>query len=601
MDEVVTDDNEDELLPSGCTCCLCTNDIKLTDEVFLVRIVHPFIIETKLEYFDIVDDQGRYKYSPVFFDFECWEEESEEVQTIQEDVPPIEAMDGIILCDICESDICQGEAMGLVQFGEIRHYAAELLLHTSRAECTSFLSELLVDVEPKVRNTAIKTSIKKNNPEIINAVIENLGSPIYSNQAMNALVLMGPETLPALDSAFYRIGQSTQMMLRIIQVIGRIGGQRPREVLWNKMDYPNKVIVSQVLLSLGECGFKAGISQITRIKYVIESDIEDISWNLHAMEEVGNEGFSNNIKDALRWEIQNDIEHIYMLLTMLYDTRSIQLVKENIDSGTAEGITYAVELLDVFLSEQLKQRVIPVLDDIADAERIGRLQDIYPRVKLDSKLVLKFLINRDFTQSNRWTKACVLFQIGLQRIADFKLDLIAQLFNPDLLIREVSAWALFQIDPKEYEQHVKRLGDVARRDLDNLIIHSKKMTRFERILFFQKISVFEGVSGIVLSYLADLSEEFRLQADESLVLDEKYNNDFYILVSGTVDFLQHGEKAAEFERGQFIGEMLGAPNFLNTNILVAKTDVIVLKINKDQFYELLSDNVKLADKVLEFI
>ena len=31
------------------------------------------------------------------------------------------------------------------------------------------------------------------------------------------------------------------------------------------------------------------------------------------------------------------------------------LLKENIDSGTAEGITYAIELLDVFLSEQLKE------------------------------------------------------------------------------------------------------------------------------------------------------------------------------------------------------------------------------------------------------
>ena len=82
------------------------------------------------------------------------------------------------------------------------------------------------------------------------------------------------------------------MMLRVIQVIGRIGGQRAREILWSKIDYPNKIVVSQVLLSLGECGFKAGISQITRIKYAIESDIADISWNLSAIQEVGDEGFS---------------------------------------------------------------------------------------------------------------------------------------------------------------------------------------------------------------------------------------------------------------------------------------------------------------------
>lgn len=482
-----------------------------------------------------------------------------------------------------------------------RHYAAELLLHTSKDECTSFLMELLNDSESKVRNTALKTSTKKNNPEVINAVIENLGNPVFSNQAMNALVLIGSETLPALDSAFYRSGQSTQMMLRVIQVIGRIGGQRAREILWGKIDYPNKIIVSQVLLSLGECGFKAGISQITRIKYAIESDIADISWNLSALQEVGDEGFHEQIKTTLRSEIQNDIEHIYMLLTMLYDTRSIQLVKENIDSGTAEGITYAIELLDVFLSEQLKQRVIPILDDLTDAERTSRLEDFYPRIKLDSKLVLKFMINRDFAQSNRWTKACVIYQIGILRIEDFKLDLIAQLFNPDTLIREVSAWALNRLSPEEYKKNTKRLGDVMERELNALIIQSRKMTRFEMVLFFQRNNFFENVPGLTLSYLADICEEIHLKPQDSLTLDEKQNNSFFVLISGAVDFYQRGQLVSQFQTGQFIGEMLGLPNFVNTNLIIARAETVVLKFNKDQFYELLSDNVKLADKVLEYI
>jgi hypothetical protein len=137
-----------------------------------------------------------------------------------------------------------------------RHYAAELLLHTSRDESISFLIELLSDNEPKVRNTAIKTSIKKNNQEVINSLIENLGNPVYSNQSMNALVQIGQSTLPLLEAAFYRSGQTTQVMLRIVQTIGRIGGQRSKEMLWGKMDYPDKVVVSQVLFALGECGFK---------------------------------------------------------------------------------------------------------------------------------------------------------------------------------------------------------------------------------------------------------------------------------------------------------------------------------------------------------
>ena len=481
-----------------------------------------------------------------------------------------------------------------------RHYAAELLLHTSADECISFLIELLNDAEPKVRTTAIRSAVKKWNAEVVNALIENLGNPVYSNQAMNTLVLIGSKTLPSLDGAFYRSSQSTQVMLRVVQVIGRIGGQRARDILWNKIEYPNKVVVSQVLLSLGECGFKAGVSQMTRIKYAIEADIADIRWNLSAIQEVGEEGFNQQIANSLRLEIQSDIEHIYMLLAMLYDTRSIQLVKENIDSRTTEGIAYAVELLDVFLADQLKQRVIPILDDITDSERIAKLDVFFPRVKLDSKLVLKFLISRDFTQSNRWTKACVLYQIGVTKMADFKLDLIAQMFNPDTLIREVAAWALSQINEREYQQNVNRLPEAQRRELNDVIIARQRLSKFEKVLFFQEIELLAGIPGITLSHLAEISEEVKLKEGENLILDDKVNNDFYVQVSGTVDFYEKGVYVAEFSRGQFIGEMLAKPNFINTNLIIAKSDTQILKFNKDKFYELLADNVKLADKVLEY-
>jgi AAA family ATP:ADP antiporter len=386
--------------------------------------------------------------------------------------------------------------------------------------------------------------------------------------------------------------------------MGRIGGQRAKDLLWNKIDYPDKVVVSQILLSMGECGFKSGISQITRIKYAIESDIADISWNLGALNEVGDGEESLEVRQALQREMQSDTEHIYMLLAMLYDTRSIQLVKENIESGTTEGTTYAVELLDVFLSEQLKQRVIPILDDLTIAEKINRLEAFYPRVKLDEKLVLKFLINRDFTQANRWTKACVVHQIGVMKIADFSLDLIAQLFNPDRLIREVAGWALFQINPESYHSNVARLEEQTRKKLDEAILergNRSSLMVFEKILFYQRIPVFEGIPGITLSFLADISEELRLHEQQSLSIDEKFNNHFYILYSGSVKYYVKGNFETDFNQGQFIGEMLSAPGFANTNLIVASEETVLLKINKDLFYELVSDNVKLADKVLEYI
>ncbi len=124
---------------------------------------------------------------------------------------------------------------------------------------------------------------------------------------------------------------------------------------------------------------------------------------------------------------------------------------------------------------------------------------------------------------------------------------------------------------------------------------------FEKILFYQHISFFEGIPGITLSFLADISDEVKLPAQQSLSIDEKFNNSFYVIYSGSVKYYVKGNYEMEFGKGQFVGEMLSAPGFANTNLIVANDETVLLKINKDLFYELVSDNVKLADKVLEYI
>jgi hypothetical protein len=249
-------------------------------------------------------------------------------------------------------------------------------------------------------------------------------------------------------------------------------------------------------------------------------------------------------------------------------------------------------------------RVIPVLDEISDSEKVKRLEVFYPRVALDGKLVLKFLINRDFTQTNRWTKAAVVYQIGVEKDADFTLDLIAQLFNPDRLISEVAGWALCQIDPELYVTNSTRLTEVRKSEFDKVILKKddkQQLMQYEKVAFYQNISVFYGITGLTLSYIADISKEVKLAEGEYLSVDERLNNDFFIIYSGSVQYYDNSRYVKDFHKGQFVGEMLSAPGFINTNMLVAKEVTTLLKINKGEFYELLSDQVKLTDKFLQFV
>ena len=493
-----------------------------------------------------------------------------------------------------------------------RQYAAELIGNSKDPDVLSYLIELLKDIEPKVRIAAFNSAEKRYNHEVLNALITNLSHPRYSSLATNAILIIGQNSFEALDAAFYKTGQDYQIMLKVIQVIGKIGGSKARQLLWNKIDYPDKVLASMVLKALGECGFSADLNQITRIKYAIEEDVEDITWNIAAYHEVPNTVEGKILKEAIHEENMHDIDHIYMLLSMLYDSRSINLVKENIESKTSEGITYAIELLDVFLSEELKQKVIPILDDISDSEKIKKLEIFYPRAQLSSKDVLKLLINRDFTQTNRWSKACAIYVIGKSRIQEFIYDLIANLFNPDKIIREIAAWALHEINPDNYHEHTQRLDEITRKELDLVILPRKdganqwyRSLRYIKILFLKKMNMFGNVSGLTLSMLIDDMEEVKINKDDTFLISGQNGQSFYTLYKGKINYFRGGEIVSTFEESDFIGELydegdtIDSGAFFGTNTFAGQEDSVLWKIDKDRFYSLLSDNIEFARLVIE--
>ncbi len=487
-----------------------------------------------------------------------------------------------------------------------RQYGAELISNMDSSDSLSYLIELLHDVDTNVRVAAINTAKKRYNNEIISGLVYNLRSSAYSNLAKSSLYLIGEDALPVLDNAFYKSGQDARVMLRIVQIMGRIGGNTAMEMLWNKIDYPDKIISSQVLESLSQSGFKASLAQITRIKFAIESNISDIAWNLAAYLEVPDNKHNRQLRHALKEENEHDIRHIYTLLSMLYDAKSIHLIKQNLESKTNEGVTYAIELLDVLLAEDLKQKIIPILDDIAEHEKVKKLQVFYPRARLSPQLVLKFLINRDFTQSNRWTKACAIYQIGRLKIKEFKLDLIANIFNPDKMVKEMAAWGIYNVDEKLYAENTARLPDEEKEELDQLLLTrdcamGEGNLIFEKVQFLRTMRVFQEVSGLILSYVADGILAKNLREGETLNLQGEINQYFIIVRSGRVNHYLNGELQRTMEARNFLGEQLDNQEDNSLRILVALEETHLLLINKDRYYEILSDNLLFAQSVIKYM
>lgn len=117
------EEEEEDLLddqPTAAYCPKCGDEIRLTEEVFHVSFVRAYQAPGGVELSALRPD-GQPVGMPFVFCFECWETQKEELQENCEDELPIEDVHdaGLLACDVCKSDICEGETFALEVFGEI--------------------------------------------------------------------------------------------------------------------------------------------------------------------------------------------------------------------------------------------------------------------------------------------------------------------------------------------------------------------------------------------------------------------------------------------------------------------------------------------------
>ncbi len=170
-----------------------------------------------------------------------------------------------------------------------RILAAKLLRRLINPQNIFILLELLRDIDPKVKLEAVITARKVKRPETWGILVELLNSSTFSNAATSALVEAGEAALFTLESAFHKSGQTDHAKLKIVQIIGRIGGDRAVELLWNKIEHPDRRIVHQILLSFRYFNYQATERQITILTNLLENEMGKVLWNLAALTEIPKE------------------------------------------------------------------------------------------------------------------------------------------------------------------------------------------------------------------------------------------------------------------------------------------------------------------------
>ncbi len=486
-----------------------------------------------------------------------------------------------------------------------RMLAAKFMRKLTNNKTIFILLELMRDADPKVRNEAILTARKVKRQETWNVLTEMLSSPIYSHQAASALKEAGLPVLIHLDTAFHKSGQSDLVMVKLIQIMGHIGGKEGLQMLWKKIDYPDKRIVKQILYALRFINYQATDREALAVKDLLDTEMSKTLWNIAALDELPEEPIYEYLRDALREEIRDNYEHLTLLLSLLYDPESVQLVKENVEVGTPDSIQYALELLDLFVDNDLKPKLIPLLDDSSTEDKLEKLQIYFPRESYNPVQTINYILNRDFNFNNRWTKACAVHVTAYVDGFRVSRGLISQMFNQDKLLQETTAWVIYNKDKQAYNTISERLPYKDKKFLDSAIENNQLLDGLddgfflfiEMVMFIKKLPAFKNITGKVLSDLSDKIVPVTLKTRETL----KINTDdapILIVASGEVRLKKDKEEIVTLKTDDVFGDLFQEGRVSKITEVEALERSVLFKIELIDFYFVLASHHELAQGLI---
>jgi AAA family ATP:ADP antiporter len=464
-------------------------------------------------------------------------------------------------------------------------------------EYSPLLMALLRDAVPSVKIAAIRTTGKLNLLELSATLIDLLADPDYYSFAYHALKEMDQNIISRLEQGYNRTGISNKEKIRIIRLMSDSDSPELAKFLLNKIEEQNPDILIEVLNTLGKTGYQANEFYANRLFQVLHRQVGITAWNLSVQYSVKENKLGDDLYNAFDEELKSNYDIIFAVLALLYDPQSVYHIRKNLESGTSEGIGFAIELLDIFVHETVKPYLFPLLEDTSVIDKINSLQVEYPLEVLKSVEIIDGIINRDYNYIHPLTRFLAIKAI--EEVKNYKLsnDLIAQLFNPDLAIAEMAAIESYNLDDQVFERLGKRLGKSKATHLRSIVENTGK-DKLDFLNIYSLFNITPLFNEFTRQSLFNISRFFRLihiKKGESLKLS-------VILSEDKLIFIENGELSIAGKNIQQ-GSFFSSEEFISKEdeSLNVNQDATLLMIGKKDFQELLFDNEVVYFPFIEFL
>jgi CRP-like cAMP-binding protein len=119
-----------------------------------------------------------------------------------------------------------------------------------------------------------------------------------------------------------------------------------------------------------------------------------------------------------------------------------------------------------------------------------------------------------------------------------------------------------------------------------------------RIYFLKSVPLFSQLSGEELRPVAEMFSEVSFTKGSTIFKEREPGDSFYVILGGAVTVKRGGREIAVLREKDYFGEMALLDYEARSATLVAASDCELLKLNRDDFHELLEEYPRLSREII---
>ena len=428
--------------------------------------------------------------------------------------------------------------------------------------------------EPDLCLQAIRASGEVRNERFIPVLLDLIMEPSFRIEAQNALSRIGEEAIGPIIEKLNGEG-SIQVKASLIKCLGRNGGPEAIDCLIGMIDYPHLRIRIEVIRALLSAKYEPTTSAIRQM--IIDRIVHSISiCKMIRSADISQISTDKELRNALGHEHSQHLRLCLLNLALIYETNTVIRALEVLLEGHTGSKPNVLESLEVMIKESFANDLIEELEANEASIRLTSPKTLIEQVKNDG-----------LSEFTRWTLAIFLnseieYSLKeLKNLIDFPSSIIAE----QLLIRLSDLKDNHSTAIKEVmEQH---------HNSDN------RLSQIERVILLKGTDVFKSSpEHILVDVAASLKEEMRYK-DEKLFSKGDMGDYMYIIYSGEVKIHDAETTFAKLGSRDFFGEFALLDSEPRSADATVAEDALLLRLNREIFYELMSDRIEFAKGILQ--